>query len=268
MSSESYEQNTLSYAYVSSVVPVLTITSFEFCIQITRFTSGVVHSFAFIGRTRTATVKLLTSLAASLDPLLLSEQSALFRYDCGVSSPFLFVFFGVCASITTLLKQSGVDVRCVDAKRSPPLPVGVEKSNNRFATELLVKPFPKRFLFVEFDAPGKLCVDEVNVLDVVSFDFVDPNFVLPVNGEAVAAENPVFKISFCVNRNRSRKSHAETCLISVGRAPADNFLVVLNVARTGFIGVVVLDGVEHFTVDELVGFEIFALGVYFEDILF
>lgn len=115
--------------------------------------------------------------------------------------------------------------------------------------------------------PVKLCVDEANGFDVVNLlDLLDPNFVLPANGEAVAPENPVFKISFCVSRNRSRNSHADCCLTSVGRAPADNFFVVLSVARTGFIGVVMLDGVEHFIVDELVGFEIFAVGVYFEDI--
>lgn len=155
----------------------------------------------------------------------------------------------------------------MDAKRS--LPVGVEKSNKRFATFtglLLVEPFPKRFLLVELeDVPVKLCVDEVNGFDVVNLDLL-PNFVLLVNGEAVVPENPVFKISFCVRRNRSRNSHADCCLTSVGRAPADNFFVVLNVARTGFIGVVMLDGVEHFIVDELVGFEIFAVGVYLEDI--
>lgn len=172
--------------------------------------------------------------------------------------------------MTTLLKHSGVEVCCVDAKRSP-LPVGVEKSNKRFATFiglLLVEPFPKIFLLVELeDVPVKLCVDEANGFDVVNLDLLEPNFVPLENGEAVAPENPVFKISFCVSRNRSRNSHADCCLTSVGRAPADNFFVVLNVARTGFIGVVMLDGVEHFIVEELVCFEIFAVGVNFEDIL-
>lgn len=162
----------------------------------------------------------------------------------------------------TLLKHSGVEMRCDDIGRS--LPVGVEKSNNRFAIGLLVEPFPKRFLPVELDALAKQFVDEANAFGVFSLVFVDENFEPLANGEA--AENPVFKRSFCVKRSRSRNSHADCCFTSVGRVLADNFLVVLNVARSGFIGVIVFDGVEHFIVDELVGFEIFVFGVNFEDI--
>lgn len=171
----------------------------------------------------------------------------------------------------TRLKHSGVEKRFVDIERS--LPVGVEKSNNRLAAvaELAIaaEPIPKTFLPVEFEMPVKLLVDEANLFGVLSLVFVKGNFVLLLvlaNGDAAVAENPVFKISFCVSRNRSRNSHADCCLTSVGRRPADNFFVVLNVARAGLIGVVVPDGVEHFIVDELVGFEIFAFGVYFEDI--
>lgn len=76
----------------------------------------------------------------------------------------------------------------------------------------------------------------------------------------------LFKISFCVSRNISRNSHADCCLTSIGREPSDIFFVVLNMARTGFIGVVELDGEEYFIVDELVGFESFAVRVYFADI--
>lgn len=86
----------------------------------------------------------------------------------------------------------------------------------------------------------------------------------PGNGES--DENPVFKISFRFSRNRSRKSQADVCLTSTGRATAGSFLVVLNVARTGLIGVVV-DGVEFFAPDELEGFELFTFGVYLDDIL-
>lgn len=95
--------------------------------------------------------------------------------------------------------------------------------------------------------------------------FVFDNFVALENGE-FCDTNPVFNKSFEFNRSRSRKSHADVCLIKVGRFTADNFFVVLNVVRTGLIGVADA-GVLHFAPDKGVGFEFFVFGVYLDDIL-
>lgn len=112
--------------------------------------------------------------------------------------------------------------------------------------------------------PPKLFVDELKAVGVFSLLF-DESFVALENGEA--DEKPVFRTSFWLGRNRSRKSQADVCFTSVGRATADNFLAVLKVARTGLIGVT-LDGVEHFALEEPVGFTFFTFGVYLEDILY
>lgn len=101
------------------------------------------------------------------------------------------------------------------------------------------------------------------MLGVANLDFV-ASFVLFGNGDV--DENPVFKISFGFNRNRSRKSHADVCLTNVGRATAESFFVVLNVARAGLIGVVVV-GVGYFKLIDEGGFVLFTFGVYLDDIL-
>lgn len=228
-------------------MPDLTAISFAFCTLITRRTSGVVHSLAFIGRIRTATVKLLTSLFDLLSSLI----SVLFRILCGVSQLFL-PCCGVCVSISTLLKQSGVETTDTDALRSV---VGVELPNSRFAAGFVAEK-PLKILLTALDAPFRLLDEALNgafgVFNLVPFD---ANLVPPTNGDD---ENPVLRISsFWFNRNRSRKSHADVCLISVGRGAADNFFVVLNVARAGFTGVVD-DGVESFAP---FGFVLFTVGV-------
>lgn len=101
----------------------------------------------------------------------------------------------------TRLKHSGVEMRFEDVVE---LPVGVEKSNNRLAADaelaIAAVPIPKKLLPVELDIFVKLLVDEANLFGVLSLAFVNEHFVLLLlllaNGDAAAAENPVFKTSF------------------------------------------------------------------------
>lgn len=130
--------------------------------------------------------------------------------------------------------------------------------NKRFAAKF-VDEYVLKILFFALVVLLKLLDEAEIALGVANLPFVE---YLLVNGDADAV-NPVFKISsFWFKRNRSRKSHADVCLTSVGRATADNFFVVDNVARAGLIGVVVaedVDGVEHFAE---VTFAPFTVGVY------
>lgn len=136
--------------------------------------------------------------------------------------------------------------------------------NNRFAVGLNANAPNKLLLLVlELEPEFKLLTELPQVLGVVILVFA--NFVPLENGE-FCDENPVFNKSVGFKRNRSRKSHAEVCLISTGLVTTDSFFVVLNVARAGLIGVIEAD-VSFFTADDVVGFEIFAFGVNFEDIL-
>lgn len=141
--------------------------------------------------------------------------------------------------------------------------VGVVFANSRFAVGFDNEKPPNVLFLVELDAAFKLLIEELNALCGV-VNLVRENFDAMESGE-FCDTNPVFSKSFGFKRNRSRKSHADVCLTSVGRFTADNFFVVLNVARTGLIGVVDA-GVMHFMPDELVGFEIFVFGVNFDDI--
>lgn len=81
-------------------------------------------------------------------------------------------------------------------------------------------------------------------------------------------ENAVLKTSsLSVKRKRSRKSHADVCLIRPGRVASGNFFDVLNVARAGLIGVVV-DGVRNFDADTGAVFTFLVIfGVFLVDIL-
>lgn len=146
----------------------------------------------------------------------------------------------------------------MDAVRST---VGVVFANNLFAAGFNNEKPPKA-LFVELDAAFKLPMDELSVLGVVNFVF-DNLFALK-NGEFCDTK-PVFSKSLGFKRKRSRKSQADVCLTRAGRFTADSFFVVLNVARAGLIGVTV-DGVVHFTPDDVVGFAFFVFGVYLDDI--
>ena len=132
--------------------------------------------------------------------------------------------------------------------------------NKRLAAKF-VDEYVLKILFFALVVLLKLLDEAEMALGVANFPFVE---YLLVNGDAdVFTANAVFKTSsFWFKRSRSRKSHADVCLTSVGRATADNFFVVDNVARTGLIGVVVVedvDGVEHFAA---VTFAPLTVGVY------
>lgn len=141
---------------------------------------------------------------------------------------------GVIASNDTLVKHSGVRFTV----------------SNRFVLALL----NSRLAGVLFgpssmvDLAGVWTLRPLPGTPVAVLVFVANLAIFDNGGVAVNAIFSTSSSSVSVKRSRSRRSHADVCLIKPGRGTDGNFFDVLNVDRTGLIGVVD-DGVRNFDAD-------------------
>lgn len=226
--------------------------------EITFIADGVVHSLAFIGRTRTATVRLVISL---LD--FPSVESSILCAVRGVSMEFFEKSRGVGVSSDTLEKHSGVR-NTVDES----VKLDDEPPKSRCP---IVRGVTFDALVTVDDVELRNSIDGVCVALMVVVDLllVAANLVPRANGGV--SVNAVLSTSSLFTLSRSRKSHADDCLINFGFAiDIELFFVVLvlMVARLGDADTIGVDC--NLECDDAppmpINFEYFEVGVFRVDI--